>query len=429
MKKIIALVLAVLMMASIFVACGGGNTTDNSGGDNSGSNTADVDPFGGEDNITLKVWAPEAAKATFEKQCQDFIAKYPDKTISIEVVAQADSDSASALLNDPDAAADVLGFPVDQLNRMYNAGVLAPVFDNYVDDVTARNSEFTINAATMGGALQAFPETGQNGYCLFYDKSIVSDEDAKTLEGVLEACRKGGRKFIMDAGNGFYSCTFVYTGGLINTGLSEDGVQEFSDYDEAKVVDTLAAFSALFHEYSDVFESNSNGKIASGMAENPPKVAAGITGDWDAASIEGILGENYGAVKLPTINVGGTDVQMVSMNGCKLMGVNMSSKYLDAAQCLADFLTSEECQKERLEENSWAPSNTAVAESDAVKANIALSALLDQAQYSVPQVNIADTFWTPMGTLGEAVYKKDNPTDKDYLTEQLNKCIANIKDE
>lgn len=424
MKRILALVLAVLMMAAIFVGCGGGSTTDT---DTSGS--GDTDPFGGEDNITLKVWAPEKAKDLCEQQCQAFIEQYPDKTISIEVVAQGEGDAASALLNDPDTAADVFSFPSDQLNKLVNAGVIAPVFDEYLDDVTSRNSVESVAAGTIDDTLWAFPETGDNGYYLVYDKSVVSEEDAATFEGVLEACRKAGRKFIMDAGNGFYSCIFPFTGGLEITGLSADGVQQFNDYDEAEVVDTLYAFSALFHEYSDIFESNDPSKVSSGMAEATPTVAAGIDGSWNAAIVQDVLGDNYGAAKLPTIDVNGTAKQLISMHGYKYIGVNMSSSYLDAAELLADYLTGEECQLQRAEEISWGPSNTTAAASDVVKNNDALNAIIEQSVYSVAQVNVADTFWTPMATLGEAVYKKDNAVDKDYLTEQLQKCVANIKDE
>ena len=48
-------------------------------------------------------------------------------------------------------------------------------------------------------------------------------------------------------------------------------------------------------------------------------------------------------------------------------------------------------------------------------------------QYSVPQVNITDTFWSPMGTLGNDLWKKDQ--NRDQLKAEFEKTIANIKDE
>lgn len=420
MKRIFALILAVLMMATLFVGCDG----DKEGG----AAATGLEPEAG---ATLKVWAPDAALDTFKGQCEAFIAQYPDAGIKIEVVAQGEGDAATNVLNDPDAAADVFSFVCDQLNRLNDAGVIMPVNTKLAEDVTARNSAESVTAATLNDLLLAYPETGDNGYFLYYDKSLVTDEDAQTLEGVFEACRKANKKFIMDAGNGFYSCIFPFTGGLKIEGLEgeDNDVQKFNDYDEAEVVATLEAFAKLFHEYSDIFFSAEVAKIPSGFAENPSTVAAGIDGSWDAAAIQNVLGENFGAVKLPTINVNGEDKQMISLHGYKLIGVNARSKYPNAAQLLADYLSGEACQLERAEKNSWGPSNTVAAASEAATSNVAIKAALDQSVYSIPQINMSSTFWDPMGTLGNNLFKEEAKYDTETLTALLDKTIANIRDE
>lgn len=427
MKRIIALVLAVLMMAAIFVGCAKGGDDNN----NNNANTND-DPFYGEDNITLKVWAPDAAVSLTEKMCADFIDQYPDKTISIEVVAQGESDAASAILNDPEAAADVFGFACDQLNKLTDAGVLSPVYADYLDDVTARNSASSVEAGTIDGILYAYPETGDNGYYLVYDKSVVSDDDAKTLEGVLAACRAAGRKFIMNAGTGFYSCVYPFTGGLAIEGFEgeENDVQKFNDYDEDEVVATLMAFATLFQDYSDIFEDSDPANISSGFATDPRTVAAGVDGSWNASTVASYLGDDFGAVKLPTINVNGEDKQMISMHGFKLIGVNGYTAFPEASQLLANYLSDYDCQMQRVTELSWGPSNTEAASSDEVTSNVAITAILDQSNYSIPQVNIAPTFWDPMANLGNQLYKEAKyTTDVDATKELLDKTIKNIKDQ
>ena len=90
MKKILAVLLASTMAASALVGCGGNGDSSSQGSDANSSSQGSADAsdssiFGDEDNIVLKVWAPEAAKATFEEQCKDFVALYPDKKISITV--------------------------------------------------------------------------------------------------------------------------------------------------------------------------------------------------------------------------------------------------------------------------------------------------------------------------------------------------------
>lgn len=422
MKRILALILAVLMMATLFVGC----SDDSKDGGNGDTAAADI-----ESGASLKVWAPDKAIALVQKQCDAFAAKYPDAGLKIEVVAQGESDAAANMLNDPEVAADVFGFACDQLNKLNNAGVIMPVSPSALDDVKSRNSESSVNAATLNGTLMAYPETGDNGYYLVYDKSIVSDEDAKTLEGVFEACRKSGKKFIMDAGNGFYACVFAFTGGLTIEGLEgeDNDVQKFNDYNEDEVVATLKAFADLFAEYKDIFFSADPAKISSGMSEDPSTVAAGFDGSWNAATVQTVLGDNYGAAKLPTIKVNGTDKQIISMHGYKLIGVNAYSKAPKAAQLLADYLTGEECQKQRAEELSWGPSNKVVTESDVVKNNVAVTAILEQSANSVPQVNIADTFWTPMENLGNNLFKEGAKTDADSLKALLKKTISNIRGE
>ena len=422
MKKLLALVLAVLMIATVLVACGGGQTTTTTGTGSDGG--ADLSDLGGEDNVTLLVWAPENAVALTTELCNDFIAQYPDKSITIDVKPMEEGEVSGQILNDPSVAADVFSFACDQLLQLDKAKVLAPL-DDYVDVVDGRDAKPAVEAATLNGTLLAFPETGENGYYLAYDKSVVSDEDAKTFEGVLEACRKAGKKFNMDGGNGFYSCMFPFTGGLEITGV-EDGVQQFNDYDEEKVVDALEAFYNLFQEYSDVFQSDNVDKTGSGMATGG--VAAGIDGAWNAATVSKALGDNYGAVKLPTINIKGTDTQIISMNGSKLIGVNARSKFPEAAQLLANYLTDEEAETARLEELSWLPSNIKAAESDIVKKNPALSALAEQAQFSEPQINIADTFWSPVGTLGNKLFNTDK-FDRATIESEFDKAISNVLDE
>lgn len=422
MKKILALLLAVMMLASVLAACGGNKTT------NDQQNTASGDIFHGENDIKLLVWAPEAAVQLTQTLCENFKSEHSDKNITIEVKPQEEGDVAAQILNDPEVAGDVFSFACDQMNRLDKSKVLDPVPSDFVTEIKERDSESSIEAATMKGELLAYPETGENGYYLVYDKSVVSDEDAKTFEGVLAACKKAGRKFSMDAGNGFYSCMFMFTGGLEIQGLSDTGVQQFNDYDETKVVDSLEAFANLFHEYSDIFQSDNVDKIGSGMAQNPRSVAAGIDGSWNAATIKEKLGDDYGAAKLPTINIKGTDTQIISMSGYKLIGVNALSKFPYSAHALANYLAGEKCQLERAEKLSWSPSNKVAVESDTVKANLGSMACLEQAKHALPQVNIADTFWSPMGTLGNYLVKTKDIT-RDGITTEFKKTITNIKDE
>lgn len=440
MKKILAILMAGVLTATAFAGCGG-DASSNSGssskaGESSGSTATGVNAsvvdaayFGDEDNVKLKVWAPDAAVNLVKQQIESFKKAYSDKKFDITVVAQGEQDAATQMLNDASAAADVFSFPSDQLNKLVDAGVIAPVAKGFTDYVTSSNSEDTIKAGTSKNTLYAYPETNDNGYYMVYDNTVVTEEDAKTLEGTLAACKKAGKKFIFDAGDGFYACTFAFTAGAKIDGLEEDGItQKFVKYDEDEAVKTLQAFAKLIKEYKGTFTSLNVKNVASGFKNGT--CGAGVDGSWDTKVNQDSLGDKFGAAKLPTIKVGDEDKQLVSMFGYKYIGVNGSSKYPNSAQILALYLSGEECQKQRTEELGWGPSNVNVQKDKVVTESPVLNAIKDQAQNSCTQVNIASTFWTPMGNLGNKLVAEEwNPDDADATRKLLQDTITNIRDE
>lgn len=72
MKKIFAVLLASMMAATALVGCGGSGDSSTASKTESNGNGASAtsSDFGDEDNITLKVWAPDKAVSTFEKSAK-----------------------------------------------------------------------------------------------------------------------------------------------------------------------------------------------------------------------------------------------------------------------------------------------------------------------------------------------------------------------
>ncbi|MCH5296192.1 MAG: hypothetical protein J1E85_00820 [Ruminococcus sp.] len=438
MKKILAILLAGMMTATALAGCGDGqssNEPSNNETNGSGAGLAELDAdgfvdaaeLGDEQDASIKVWAPDAAVSITQKMCDAFAEHYADKNISISVVAQGENDAATQAQSDVDAAADVFGFASDQLDNLINSGVISECA--YAENVIAMNTEESVKAGTVDGKLYYYPET-TNGYFLVYDKSVVSDEQAQKFEDVLAACKAADKRFIMDAGNGYYSCIFTFTGGVTIDGYAdeEQTVQNFVDYDEDTAVATLQAFAQLIKDYKGTFTSLSVDKIASGFADG--SCGAGIDGVWDIESDSAKLGDNFGAAKLPTINVNGEDKAMISMYGYKALGVKSTTKYPLTSAALALYLTGESCQRQRAEEIQWGPTNTTVSEEDVVKNSAALTASVDQSKNSVAQVHITSTFWDPMANLGNQIINDDwDPTNTDKTKDLLTATVNNIKDE
>ena len=118
------------------------------------------------------------------------------------------------------------------------------------------------------------------------------------------------------------------------------------------------------------------------------------------------------------------------MFGYKYIGVNGSSQFPNAAQIFALYLTGEDCQQQRTEELGWGPSNLNVQKSDVVTKSEVLNAISEQAKNACVQVNIASTFWTPMGNLGNKLVADDcKPDDAAAMKKLLQDTIANVRDE
>ena len=419
-KRILSLVLAAAMMAVVFVGCG--KSEDKTSSTSGAAKTVEV-----EKNAKLKLWGPAASLSILKEQAKAFEKKYADKNVKIEVVAQEESDAGTQVLNDSEAAADVFAFPSDQITKLTQAKALLPVYDNYVDDISKNHTAAAVDTVKgdLNGkeVLYAFPET-DNGYYLVYDKSVISDEDAKSWEGILAACKKNGRQFIMDAGNGYYSCMFPFTGGLKLDGLEGDAqdTQKFNKYDENEVAQTMSAFSELFHKYKDTFVSATVDKVSAGFSTAKRTCGAGIDGTWNAAVNKEALGKDFGVTVLPTINVNGKDKKTVAMIGYKYIGVKSVTKFPNAAEELANYLVSAECQKTRLEKLGWTPTNKGVE----VEGNDAINTMLEEAKTFVVQANIIQAFWDPMANLGNKVYKADEKSDVATMKTLLKDTLTNI---
>lgn len=449
-KRILGVGLASLMAVSAFAGCGGGNTssTDSTGSDapasSGGSSTATAKQLtiddimadaslamGDEDNVSLKVWGPQDSLELLKKQCNDFVEKFKKlgKTIKIECVAQGESDAATNVKTDPAKAADVFGFASDQGLDLFKGNYVLPVRASFVDAIKNDTLEGAYSTVLFKGADDeseipyAYPETGDNGYALFYDKRELTDDDVKTMEGIMKVCNDKKKKFSFNLGDGFYGCVIPFTGGG-TLGLSKDMSVMELNYDYEKVNAVANAFADLCST-SDYFkDENVNQTLVSGF-KNGTHIA-GVVGSWKIKDIEKVLGENMGVVKLPTINVGGEDKQLISIFGYKNIGVNAKTKYPLTSQSLALYLTSEAAQKERCEEIGWGPSNKKLSESELVTGNVALSAIYEQQKYSLPQINILTAWWTPTGTYGAYIVNPDKKHDDKTMKEQYDNMIENI---
>ena len=389
MKKILALAMAAVLCLGLFAACspadGGNGTTTTPGG-------SDAKPLAG--TYTAKVWVAEAAVELTKSQIKKFNETNTDGIIiNADVQAVGEGDAATQMTTDIEAGADIYCFAQDQAARLIQGGALAQLGVQAAELVKNNNDAGTVSAATSGDALYAYPLTADNGYFLYYDKSVISDAQAESLEEIIAACEAAGKNFSFELeGSAWYTASFFFATKCQSTWKTDDEGNFIDVTDDFNSNAGLIALKGMKKLLDSTCYNNSS--AAEVFAAAIPSAAL-VSGIWAYEDIKAVLGDNIGITDLPSFTVDGNSYHLGSFNGCKLMGVKpqADAKRAAALHKLAQYLTGEEAQMERFNTLSWGPSNLKAQASDAVKANPGLVALAAQGAYSVPQGQIHGSWW------------------------------------
>lgn len=382
--------LVILLIAIALVACG---TTNNNNGDNNGNGNNNGNGTTGGETYDLTLWGSQDDQALLAELVEDFKATDPDNTYNITLGVVGEPDAKDTVLGDLDASADVFAFANDQIRDLVDAGALYEITLNK-DAITAANMEGSIDAVTLDGKMYGYPFTADNGYFLYHNSEVITAEDAETLEGVVAKAEAEGKKVYFDLSNGWYiSSFFLGAGGTLELGADGKQVLDWNNERGVQVGEYLKEFAA-----SPAFITGADEILDAGIADG--SIVAAVSGTWKADLISENFGEGYAATKLPTFNLDGEDVQLASFAGYKVYGVNTVTKHPEQAMALAEFLSNEASQLKRFEQRKLGPSNLAVADSDAVKEDVALSALAQQGVYAHSQKDVVGTYWGPAEAFG-----------------------------
>ena len=416
-RRMIAGLVATFTMGMLLLGCGETSAEGESVEVNGTEQAAEVQ----DGTVTLTVWGAEQDQEMLAEMAESFQAQYAGQAqFDITIAAVGESECKETLLADVQNGADVFAFADDQLLSLVAAGALVPV-DN-ADEVKSANVEEAVTAASVNDKLYAYPMTADNGYFMYYDKSVFSEEDVKSFEQMLNVAAAAGKKVTMDWTAGWYLYAFFGQTGM-NLSLNDDGVTMSCDWNttEGSIKGVDVAQAMLGIAANPGFLNAGDDGFLAGIADGT--VAAGISGVWNATAVAEAWGSNYGAVALPTYTCAGQQVQMASFSGYKMVGVNAYSKYPEWGLKLADWITNEENQKIRFEKREQGPSNINAADSDAVRNAPAIQAVLAQAEHAVLQ-RVGNSYWSPATELGTTL-AAGNPSGMD-LQELLDVTVEEI---
>lgn len=411
MKKVAASVLAAAMTLSMAMAAGA------------------------EEAISLTLWGAEEDQALLAELVEGFKEAYPDQSFDIQIGVESESTAKDTVLTDIEAAADVYAFASDQIYDLVKAGALAKL-DDYnealqgvagksLDDVKAANDAGSVDAACVDGSMYAFPMAGDNGFFLYYDSSVLTEEDVASWDSLLAAAEAAGKQVGMTLASGWYNASFFYGAGF-TTGLNEDGTTSIDwngtsadGYTGVQVVQSMLNIAG-----NPAFMAVADGDISNQLASGA--LCAVVSGTWDAVTAQEVYGDGYAATKLPTYTLGDAQVQQGSVAGYKFVGVNAYAENIGWAVMLADYLTNETSQQARFAQREIGPTNLTVVASDAVNANTAIAALAEQSPYGVVQM-VGGKYWDPTATMGELIAQgKLTADDEAGIQEALDTLVEGV---
>ena len=402
-KKVLSLLLVTAMTASMVAGCGSkdeqadsSNNGDAAVSTEQGSDVAETVDYGSGE---ITIWVAENIVDFTKTQAETFLASdeaYSGYTVTVEAVGEG--DAAGNMITDVEGGADIYGFAQDQIARLVSAGALQPVTGDYATWVAEQNDAGASSAAVVGDMTYAFPLTSDNGYFLYYDKSVVTDPTS--LEQIVADCEAAGKNFYFEINSGWYQTAFFFaTGCELTYDTDSDGNFTACNINYASDAGLVALKEMIELKSSANFQNGSS-------VSNGTNIAAIVDGTWDSSAAKDLFGDNYACAKLPSFTGSdGNTYQLSGFGGFKLLGVKPQTDAGKLAVCmnLAQYLSSTEVQLARYAEVGWGPSNVTAQADASVAADEALSALAEQLAYTIPQGNYPGDYWTLATALGDDI--------------------------
>lgn len=347
--------------------------------------------------VKLKVWVDEESVEQTKEMAKAFEEENSDKTYDIEVIVSDSMKAQENVKNDPEEAADVFMLPHDHLGQLVESGA---IYKNskYAQEMEETMTPAAIEGASYNGEVYGYPY-GVETCVLFYNKTMLNEEDLKTFEG-LTAKAKLGMNLAESVADYQIAPFFLANSSLLYGENGED--PEGSTFNDGHGLETLKWISNL-RENENVVHVKDD--MVSSMLEG--KIAAAIGGPWNKKDLVD-LGENLGVAPYPTADFGSGSKQMYSFQGVKLFAVKASTKAPLEAMALAEYLVNEENQIKRFELTGIIPSNEKAQDTDLVKSDAIgqAVAIMSQSDHSVvmPKIPAVASFWTQCSPLVNDAY-------------------------
>ncbi len=387
-KKILCALL--LAPSALMVACGGGNNDS------------------GSDKITIWVSETEGVADSFKALAEKY-AQENGLNYTFDVVGVTEAESATQMLTDVTAGADIYCFAQDQFARLVQGGALDKLGTKAASFVTENNTSDSARAAKSGDDYYAYPLTADNGYFMYYNKDVVKESSLGDLESVINDCERAGQNFSMEMGtSAWYLASFFMSydsdmNQLCHSNWTTDSNGKFIGVDDTFDTDNGIIAAKGIQRLVKSSAHVSSSKAADLTAATPSAVL--VSGTWAYNDVVTALGDKMGVAELPSYTIDGKKYHMGSYSGYKLMGVKPQTDATKGSNLhkLVQYLTSYDAEMGRLTSFGWGPSNKAAQATEEFKNNPALAALAKQNIYATAQGQIHGSWWDIAKVIGTSL--------------------------
>lgn len=272
-----------------------------------------------------------------EQVAASFEAEYK-VPVTVEEVGLGAIDKI-ALSGPAGTGADVFMSPHDSFQHGVASGLFLEIEEGIVADLSLRVNEVGMKTVTQGNKVYGVPVSLETS-CLFYNKDIVGDVPAKTLEEILEKA-KG---FNVPEENIFYFLMTIGDGYKIYPMLSAHGFSLFGK--DGTDVDNPGFDTQEFEKGLELVKSLKEimpinaidlGNVSFLKSQfTEGKVAYEISGPWDITTFKD-SGVNFGVTVLPTYH----GKALTPFAGVQNAHVSAFTEYPVAAQLFAQYLVSD----------------------------------------------------------------------------------------
>lgn len=349
----------------------------------------------------LVIGGPSLQKDWIKSEVETFLTQnnLSDKyTVENYTLGESDVNNADKI-SDWTVGPDLFAYASDQTLGLVQKGILGEVPSTFATAMRTNMADEAIAAAKVGTKMYGYPYAGDNGYFLYYNKSVFKDQEAKldTIDGIVEVCKANKLKFSYKIAEPFFSVGLLFTfGARYNVTLSTDETSIANitaDFNGEKGLKAAKAMRSIVQ--NPTIDTTKEGQKAPTKANG---LAACVDGSWNAGTYSEAMGNDYGCVKLPTVTVDGETKNLSAFLGYKLYGVNkqksQSSEKLAVLHKLANYLVSSSVQEKRFDDLTIAPTDKTVKAMAKVQNTPHVKALADQAQFAVAQTIVPNGAWT-----------------------------------